>query len=96
MLLPLSQALPPTSPFPGSSADKESASNAGDPSSIPGSGRAPGGGIGSPLQYSWLLWWLDGKESACNGGPVVKTALPLQRAQVHPLIGEVRSSISTV
>ena len=27
--------------------------NAGDPSSIPGSGRSPGEGIGYPLQYSW-------------------------------------------
>ena len=39
--------------FPGSSADKESACNAGDPSSTPGSGRSPGRGIGYPLQYSW-------------------------------------------
>ena len=28
-------------------------SNAGDPSSIPGSGRSPGDGIHYPLQYSW-------------------------------------------
>ena len=34
-------------------AGKESACNAGDPSSIPGSGRSPGEGIGYPLQYSW-------------------------------------------
>ena len=27
--------------------------NARDPSSIPGSGRSPGEGIGYPLQYSW-------------------------------------------
>ena len=39
--------------FPGSSAGKESACNAGDPSSIPGLGRSPGEGIGYPLQYSW-------------------------------------------
>ena len=39
--------------FPGGSAGKESACNAGDPSSIPGLGRSPGGGIGYPLQYSW-------------------------------------------
>ena len=38
--------------FPGSSAGKESACNAGDPSSIPGSGRSAGEGIGYPLQYS--------------------------------------------
>ena len=39
--------------FPDSSVDKESACNAGDPGSIPGSGRSPGEGIGYPLQYSW-------------------------------------------
>ena len=38
--------------FPGGSAGKESACNAGDPSSIPGLGRTPGEGIGYPLQYS--------------------------------------------
>ena len=36
-----------------SSVGKESACNAGDPSSIPGLGRSAGGGIGYPLQYSW-------------------------------------------
>ena len=39
--------------FLGSSAGKESAFNGGDPSSIPGLGRFPGGGIGYPFQYSW-------------------------------------------
>ena len=39
--------------FPDSSVGKESACNAGDPSSIPGSGRSSGEGIGYPLQYSW-------------------------------------------
>ena len=33
--------------------NKETACNAGDPGSIPGSGRSPGEGIGYPLQYSW-------------------------------------------
>ena len=37
----------------GSSVDKESAFNAGDPSLIPGLGRSPGKGIGYPL---WCLW----------------------------------------
>ena len=40
--------------FPGSSAGKESACNAGDPSSIPGLKRSAGEGIGYPLQYSSL------------------------------------------
>ena len=39
--------------FPGSSSGKDSTCNAGDPSSIAGSGRFPGEGIGYPLQYSW-------------------------------------------
>ena len=38
--------------FPSSSVGKESTCNAGDPSSIPGSGRSPGEGISYPLQYS--------------------------------------------
>ena len=39
--------------FPGSSVGKESACNAGDPGSIPGSGRSAGEGIGYSLHYSW-------------------------------------------
>ena len=39
--------------FPGSSTGKESACNAGDPGSIPESGRSAGEGLGYPLQYSW-------------------------------------------
>ena len=38
--------------FPGGSEGKASASNAGDPGSIPESGRAPGEGNGNPHQYS--------------------------------------------
>ena len=45
--------------FPGSSAGKESTCNAGDPGSIPGSGRSPGDG--NPIQYSCL-------EDSMNGG----------------------------
>ena len=40
--------------FPGSSDCKKSAYNAGDLSSIPGSGRSPGDSNGNPLQYSCL------------------------------------------
>ena len=39
--------------FPDSSVGKESTCNAGDPSSIPGSGRSAGEGIGYPLWHSW-------------------------------------------
>ena len=38
--------------FPGGSAGKESASNAGDLGLISGLGRSPGGGHGNPPQYS--------------------------------------------
>ena len=41
--------------FSGSSAGKESTCNAGDPGSIPGSGKTPGKGIGYPFQYSWAF-----------------------------------------
>ena len=40
--------------FPGSSDGKESACNAGHLGLIPGLGRSPGEGNGSPLQYSCL------------------------------------------
>ena len=50
--------------FPGGSVGKESAHNAGDLGSIPGSGRSLGGGYGNILQYSCLensmdrgAWW---------------------------------------
>ena len=41
--------------FPGVSAGKESACNSGDPSSISGSERCAGEGIGYPLQSSWAF-----------------------------------------
>ena len=40
--------------FPGGSDGKAFACNAGDPVSIPGSGRSPREGNGNPLQYSCL------------------------------------------
>ena len=40
--------------FPGGSVGKESTCNTGDVGSIPGSGRSPGVGNGSPFQYSCL------------------------------------------
>jgi len=49
---------------PDGSDSKESACNAGDLSSIPGSGRSPGEGNGYPIQYPCLensidrgAWW---------------------------------------
>ena len=40
--------------FPGSSVGEDTACNAGDPGSIPGSGRSSGEGNDNPLQYSCL------------------------------------------
>ena len=40
--------------FPGGSDSKASVCHAGDPVSIPGLGRSPGEGNGSPFQYSCL------------------------------------------
>ena len=44
-----------------SSVSKESAYNAGDPGSIPGSVRSPGEGNGNPLQNSCLENTMDGE-----------------------------------
>ena len=40
--------------FPGGSVVKNPPADTGDESSIPGSGRSPGGGNGNPLQYPSL------------------------------------------
>ena len=61
--------------FPGSSAGKESACNAGDPGLIPGSGRSPGGGIGHPFQYSW----------AALVAQMVKNPTAMRETWVQPL-----------
>ena len=45
--------------FSGGSEVKASASNVGDPGSIPGLGRSPGEGNGNPLQYSCLENCMD-------------------------------------
>ena len=46
--------------FLGGSDSKASACNAGDPSSIPGSGRYSGEGNDNPLQYFYLENPMDG------------------------------------
>ena len=47
--------------LPCGSDSKDSACNAGDLSSIPGSGRSPGEGKGNPFQYSCLENSMDGE-----------------------------------
>ena len=46
--------------FPGGSVVKNLPANAGDVGSIPVSGRSPGAGNDSPLQYpSWKIPWTE-------------------------------------
>ena len=54
--------------FPGGSEVKASASNAGDPGLIPGSGRSPGEGNGNPLQV-FLLGKSQGWRSLVGYSP---------------------------
>ena len=64
---------------PGSSASKESACGAGDPGSIPVSGRSSGEGIGYPLQYSW----------ASLVAQMVKNPPAVCEAWVRSLVGKI-------
>ena len=63
--------------FPGGSVVKDPPTNAGDVGWIPGSGRSPGGGNDTPLQYSCLenpmhrgTWW-----ATVHGVPKSQTQL---------------------
>ena len=71
--------------FPDSSAGKESACNAGDPTLMPGSGQSPGEGIGYPLQYSWssLVAQLVKNLPAMQETPVrfLDQGVPLEKGQ---------------
>ena len=69
---------PRTERFPGGSAGKESACNAG-PSSIPGSGGSSGEGIGYPLQYSW----------ASLVAQLVKNPPAMRRHGFNPWVGKI-------
>ena len=63
--------------FPGGLEGKTSSCNAGDPGSIPESGRSPGEGNGTPLQYSCLENPTDGGawEAAVHGVAKSRTRL---------------------
>ena len=54
--------------FPGVSVGKESTCNVRDLGSLLGLGRPPGGGCGSPLQYSCFPVSSVGQESICDSG----------------------------
>ena len=61
----------------------ESACNAGNPGSIPGSGRSPGEGNGNPLQYSCLENLMDrgAWEATVCGVTKIQTRLKLLNTQ---------------
>ena len=66
--------------FPGGSASKEFACNAGDLDSITGFGRSPGEGKGYPLQYSGLE-----NSSDCTIYRVAKSRTQLSDFPFHRL-----------
>ena len=63
--------------FPGGSEGKAPTCNAGDPGSIPGSGRSPRGGHGNPLQYSCLENPMDGGAWRATAHGVTKRRIRL-------------------
>ena len=85
--------------FPDSSVGKESTCNAGDPGSIPGSGRYPGKGIGYPLQYSWAslvaqliktlpaMWETLGSIPGLGTSPTEGKDCPLQHSGLENSMG---------
>ena len=62
--------------FPDGSDGKESACNAGDLSSIPGSGRSPGAGNCYPLQHSCL-------ENSMDRGALRAIAHDVEKSQTR-------------
>ena len=81
--------------FPGGSVGKESPCNAGDPGSIPGSGRSPGEENGNPLQDSCLENPMDRGASVhgiatVHGVARVRHDLATKPPSPPPLSGELR------
>ena len=81
-------SLGPTSGFPIGSVHKESACNAGDLGSIPGSGRSPGEGNGNPLQYSCLENPMDRGTGQATVHGIAKSQTRLCDFHFFPLIPE--------
>ena len=65
---------------PASAGDKR------DTGSTPGSGRSPGGGNGSPFQYSCLENPMDRGAGQAAVHRVTKSQTPLQRLSTHTLV----------
>ena len=62
---------------------KESACNAGDTCSIPGSGRSPGEGHGNPFQYSCLENPWTEEPGGLQSSGVAKSQTQLMRLGMH-------------
>ena len=71
--------------FLGDLAGKESACNAGDLGSIPGSGRSPGVGSGNPVQYSCLENSMDGEAWWATVHGVAKSQTRLSNFSSFPI-----------
>ena len=66
--IPVSPSLPRAWGFPADSLVKNLPVSAGDSGLIPGSGRSPGEGNGSPLQYScWRIPWTEEPGGVVHG-----------------------------
>ena len=76
LLLNVASFFPLCVGFPGGSDGKESACNAGESGSVPGSGRSPGEGNGNPPQYSCLENPVDGGAWQATVHGVTKTNIP--------------------
>ena len=68
---------------PGGSDGKASAYSVGDPGSIPGSGRSPAAGNGTPLQYSCLENPVDGGAWLATVHGVAKSRTRLSNFSIY-------------
>ena len=90
--------------FPCSSAGKECACSAGDPGSVPGSGRSPGEGNGNPLQHPCLenltdreAWWAavhGGHKESATTERLIHTQLNGHEIEQAPGDGEGQGSLA--
>ena len=92
-LLGIYTDLPMNSPC--GSDGKASAYNAGDPGSIPGSGRSSGEGNGNPLQYSCLENPMDGGAWWARIHGVAKSQTRLRDFSLKGKLGRLTFNTST-
>ena len=71
---------------------KESTYNAGDPGSIPGSGRSPRGEYGNPFQYSCLKNPMDRGTWWATVHRVAKSLTQVKQISMHALLTLLKTS----